>query len=64
MLASVQDWITNFDVRGVICSGEVFVDPAGVLAEVLGVPGTGAWAARVCRDKVMQRVILRETARL
>lgn len=60
VLASVQDWITDFDVRGVICSGEVFVDPAGVLSEALALPGPGAWAARVCRDKVMQRVILRE----
>ncbi|MEV6447557.1 MFS transporter [Amycolatopsis sp. NPDC051716] len=60
VLASVQDWIADFDVRGVICSGEVFVDPAGALAEALGLPGTGAWAARVCRDKVMQRVILRD----
>jgi hypothetical protein len=60
VLASVQDWIADFDVRGVICSGEVFVDPAGALAEALGLPGPGAWAARVCRDKVMQRVILRD----
>lgn len=60
VLASVQDWITDFDVRGVICSGEVFVDPCGVLSESLGLPGPGSWAARVCRDKVMQRVILRD----
>ncbi|MCP9986117.1 ATP-grasp domain-containing protein [Streptomyces sudanensis] len=60
VLASVQDWVTDFDVRGVICSGEVFVDPCGVLAETLALPGPGAWAARVCRDKVMQRVILRD----
>ena len=60
VLASVQDWIADFDVRGVICSGEVFVDPAGALAEALGLPGPGAWAARVCRDKVMQRVVLRD----
>jgi len=59
VLASVQDWITDFDVRGVICSGEVFVDPAAVLAEALGLPSPGTWAARVCRDKVMQRVVLR-----
>ena len=59
VLASVQDWITNFDVRGVICSGEVYVDPAGFLAEALALPGPGTWAARVCRDKVMQRVVLR-----
>ncbi|MEY9839847.1 acetyl-CoA carboxylase biotin carboxylase subunit family protein [Streptacidiphilus sp. EB103A] len=60
VLASVQDWITDYDVRGVICAGEVFVDATAVLAEVLGLPSTGTWAARVCRDKVMQRVILRE----
>ncbi|WP_049570256.1 ATP-grasp domain-containing protein [Streptomyces sp. SBT349] len=60
VLASVQDWITDFDVRGVICSGEVFVDPAAVLAEALALPSPGTWAARVCRNKVMQRVILRD----
>jgi len=60
VLSCVQDWITDYDVRGVICSGEVFVDPAGVLAEALGLPGPGTWAARVCRDKVMQRVVLRD----
>jgi biotin carboxylase len=60
VLASVQDWIADYDVRGVICSGEVFVDPCGVLSEMLGLPGPGPWAARVCRDKVMQRVVLRE----
>ena len=58
VLASVQDWITDFEVRGVICSGEVFVDPAAVLAEALGLPSPGPWAARICRDKVMQRVVL------
>ena len=60
VLAAVQDWITAFDVRGVICSGEVFVDAAAVLAEALGLPSPGTWAARVCRDKVMQRVVLRD----
>jgi hypothetical protein len=60
VLACVQDWVTGHDVRGVICSGEVFVDPAAFLAEALGLPGPGSWAARVCRDKVMQRIVLRE----
>ena len=60
VLSCVQDWIADYDVRGVICSGEVFVDPAGVLSEALGLPGPGTWAARVCRDKVMQRVVLRD----
>ncbi|MFJ3905052.1 acetyl-CoA carboxylase biotin carboxylase subunit family protein [Streptomyces sp. NPDC090025] len=60
LLASVRDWLDDYDVRGVICSGEVFVDPAAFLCEALGLPGTGTWAGRVCRDKVMQRVVLRE----
>lgn len=60
VLASVQDWITDFDVRGVICAGEVFVDASAVLAEALGLPGPGPWAARICRDKVMQRIVLRD----
>jgi ATP-grasp domain len=60
VLAAVQDWIRDYDVRGVICSGEVFVDAAAVLAEALALPSPGPWAARVCRDKVMQRVVLRD----
>ncbi|GJF33968.1 hypothetical protein KNE206_66680 [Kitasatospora sp. NE20-6] len=60
VLSCVQDWITDYDVRGVICSGEIFVDAAGFLCDALGLPGAGTWAGRVCRDKVMQRVVLRE----
>ncbi|MFF7469627.1 ATP-grasp domain-containing protein [Streptomyces sp. NPDC008092] len=58
VLAAVQDWVREYDVKASICCGEVFVDPAGALGELLGLPGPGGWAARVCRDKIMQRTAL------
>jgi hypothetical protein len=58
VLSAVQDWVRNYVIKASLCCGEVFVDPAGVLAEALALPGPGSWAARVCRDKIMQRTIL------
>jgi biotin carboxylase len=45
-------------VAGVISCGEVFVEPAGLLAEALGLPGPGTFAATVCRNKALQRIVL------
>ncbi|WP_405845774.1 ATP-grasp domain-containing protein [Streptomyces sp. NBC_01518] len=58
VLAAVQDWVREYDIKASICCGEVFVDPAGALGELLGLPGPGGWASRVCRDKIMQRTAL------
>lgn len=48
----------RYAFRGVVSAGEVFAEPAGVLADTLGLPGPGATAARVCRDKLLQRLLL------
>lgn len=58
VLCAVQDWVREYDVKASICCGEVFVDPAGALGELLRLPGPGGWASRVCRDKIMQRTAL------
>ncbi|MFF8789287.1 ATP-grasp domain-containing protein [Streptomyces sp. NPDC015125] len=56
LLAGVHTYLTDYQVRAVLNCGEVFVEPAGALAEALGLPGPGAHAARVCRHKVLQRL--------
>ncbi|MFE5868447.1 acetyl-CoA carboxylase biotin carboxylase subunit family protein [Streptomyces roseifaciens] len=56
LLAGVRTYLTDYDVQAVLNCGEVFVEPAGALAEALGLPGPGAHAARVCRHKVLQRL--------
>lgn len=52
-LRSFQD---RYDVRAVVNCGELFVESAGELAEEMGLPGPGAGAAAVCRDKLLQRI--------
>lgn len=52
---AVQPLLRRYQVRGVISVGEVFVEPVGVLADVLGLPGTGSAAALICRNKLLQR---------
>lgn len=58
VLCAVQDWVREYEVKAAVCCGEVFVDPAGALGELLRLPGPGGWASRVCRDKIMQRTAL------
>ncbi|CAM5518185.1 Biotin carboxylase OS=Streptomyces glaucescens OX=1907 GN=SGLAU_17260 PE=4 SV=1 [Streptomyces glaucescens] len=55
VLPAVQPLLSRYDVRGVISVGEVFVEPVGVLADCLGLPGTGSKAAVICRNKLLQR---------
>ncbi|AZM56026.1 carboxylase [Streptomyces sp. WAC 01529] len=62
LLAGVRTYLTDYRVQAVLNCGEVFVEPAGALAEVLGLPGPGAHAARVCRHKVLQRLAAPELA--
>ncbi|MFJ8472360.1 acetyl-CoA carboxylase biotin carboxylase subunit family protein [Kitasatospora sp. NPDC094011] len=52
---AVQPLLRRYHVRGVISVGEVFVEPVGVLADTLGLPGTGSKAALICRNKLLQR---------
>ncbi|MGW4651710.1 ATP-grasp domain-containing protein [Kitasatospora sp. NPDC004289] len=53
---AVAPLLHRYRVRGVISVGEVFVEPVGVLADALGLPGTGSAAALICRDKLLQRI--------
>ncbi|MFI0913984.1 ATP-grasp domain-containing protein [Streptomyces abikoensis] len=56
LLRAVAPWLRERPVRAVLNVGEVFVEAAGVLAQTLGLPGPGAHAARVCRNKPLQRL--------
>lgn len=60
VLPAVQPLLRCYDVRGVISVGEVFVEPVGVLADCLGLPGTGTAAALICRNKLLQRTTVPE----
>ncbi|WP_035799617.1 ATP-grasp domain-containing protein [Kitasatospora mediocidica] len=56
LLPAIQPLLARYEVRAVVNCGEVFVEAAGTIAECLGLPGPGAHAARVCRNKLLQRV--------
>ena len=60
VLRQLADWTATYRLRAVLSCGEVFVDPAGIAADLLGLPGPGLRAARVCRDKFLQRRYLAE----
>ncbi|WP_405018385.1 ATP-grasp domain-containing protein [Kitasatospora sp. NBC_00070] len=60
VLPAVQPLLRRYDVRGVISVGEVFVEPVGVLADCLGLPGVGSAAAVICRNKLLQRTAVPE----
>ncbi|MFI2431551.1 acetyl-CoA carboxylase biotin carboxylase subunit family protein [Streptomyces sp. NPDC018693] len=60
VLPAVQPLLRRYDVRGVISVGEVFVEPVGVLADCLGLPGSGSAAAVICRNKLLQRTAVPE----
>lgn len=57
---AVQPLLRRYAVQGVMSVGEPFVEPAGVLADTLGLPGAGAKAASVCRNKLLQRFAVPE----
>jgi hypothetical protein len=60
VLPGIQPWLRRYDVRGVICVGDFFVEPAGITAHCLGLPGPGAGASRMARNKLLQRTALPE----
>ncbi|GGX92031.1 ATP-grasp domain-containing protein [Streptomyces hiroshimensis] len=60
VLPAVQPLLRRYAVRGVISVGEVFVEPVGVLADCLGLPGSGSAAAVICRNKLLQRTTVPE----
>ncbi|MFJ1703652.1 acetyl-CoA carboxylase biotin carboxylase subunit family protein [Kitasatospora sp. NPDC088346] len=48
-------WAREYDVRGLCCLREEYVEGAAVVADLLGVRSPGLRAARVCRNKHLQR---------
>lgn len=60
VLPGIQSLLARYDVRGVICVGDFFVEPAGITAHCLGLPGAGAGASRLARNKLLQRTALPE----
>jgi hypothetical protein len=53
-------WRDRYDIVGIYAIGETLVEPTGVLADGLGLPGPGARATRACRSKYLQRWYLPE----
>ncbi|MFF3162103.1 ATP-grasp domain-containing protein [Streptomyces sp. NPDC003674] len=60
ILTRVSTWAGAYDIKGVFASSETFVEPAALATDLLGLPGVGLRAARVCRNKHLQRLYLRE----
>ncbi|EDY52786.1 DabC [Streptomyces clavuligerus] len=60
ILRQVVAWAAEYDIRGVFASSETFVEPGWQTADLLGLPGVGPRAARVCRNKHLQRLYLAE----
>ena len=60
VLPAIQPLLRKYNVSGVISVGEVFVEPANVLADCLGLRGAGTAAALICRNKLLQRTTLPE----
>jgi biotin carboxylase len=58
ILAQVGEWRERYDIVGTLATSEPFVEPAGVVADLLGLPGVGLRASRVCRNKLLQRLYL------
>lgn len=60
VVSAALGWRDRYDIVGVYAIGETLVEPTGVLADGLGLPGPGARATRACRSKYLQRWYLRE----
>ncbi len=51
-------WARRYLIRGVCSLREDYVEPAAVVADLLDLPSPGLRAARVCRNKYLQRQYL------
>jgi hypothetical protein len=56
----VATWANDYDIRGTLCLGEIFVEAMGLAADMLGLPHPGLRATKVCRNKLLQRLYLRD----
>ncbi|MEU6818474.1 ATP-grasp domain-containing protein [Streptomyces sp. NPDC046860] len=54
-VAAALRWREEYDIVGACAVGETQVEPVGLLADALGVPGPGLRASRACRSKYLQR---------
>jgi hypothetical protein len=53
-------WAGTYEIVGVLPAAEAYVEPGAVVCDLLGLPGVGLRASRVCRNKFLQRRYLRE----
>jgi len=58
VVAAVRDWLSRYELVGVMATGEMMVEQTGIVADALGLPGLGTRASRVCRSKYLQRFYL------
>jgi biotin carboxylase len=58
VLPGIQPLLRRYDVRAVLCIGDFFVEPVGIVGDCLGLPGAGAAASRISRNKLLQRTAL------
>lgn len=59
---AARAWRERYRIAGVFAAGETQVEPAGLLADALGLPSPGLRASRACRNKLLQRWYLPEFA--
>jgi hypothetical protein len=59
-VAAALAWRHRYEVVGAYAVGETMVEPTGLIADALGLPGPGLRATRVCRSKYLQRWYLPE----
>ncbi|UJW29933.1 ATP-grasp domain-containing protein [Saccharothrix sp. AJ9571] len=60
VIAQVHRWQDRYRIEGVFAAGEMLVEQTGLVADALGLPAPGLRAARVCRNKYLQRFYLRD----
>ncbi|GAA4235315.1 hypothetical protein GCM10022254_42330 [Actinomadura meridiana] len=51
----IRRWSDRYSIAGIFGASAVFAEAAAIVADGLGIPGVGMRAARVCRDKLLQR---------
>jgi hypothetical protein len=56
IIGQVRSWTDRYDVRGVYNGSETLVESAAVVADWLGLPHPGLRAAKVARNKLLQRL--------
>lgn len=60
ILEQVRSWSQKYELKGVCGLTEIFVETAAITADYLKIPSPGLRAAKVCRNKHLQRLYLRE----